>query len=102
MCGANKLTDNMELVLSRDEYFSALCFHALYSIRSNFRKWFVSQNMEPLSLRSTSQGVFNARVLMNMLAIRQFFPNAGCHDIGQPPFPASDHHISTLVTAYKI
>ena len=29
-------------------YFSALSFHAPYSIRSHFRKWFVSQIMEPL------------------------------------------------------
>ena len=33
----------------------------------------VSQNMEPLSLRSTSRGVRNARVMMNMPAIRYFF-----------------------------
>ena len=33
----------------------------------------VSQNMELLSLRSTSWGVLIARVMMNMLAIR-FFP----------------------------
>ena len=45
-----------------------VCFHAFYSIRSNFRKWFVSQNMEPLSLLSTSRGI-----MMNMLAIRYFF-----------------------------
>ena len=37
----------------------------------------VSQNMEPLSLRSTSRGVRNARVMVNMPAIRYFFPNAG-------------------------
>ena len=37
----------------------------------------VSQNMEPLSLRSTSRGVRNARVMMHMPAIRYFFPNAG-------------------------
>ena len=37
----------------------------------------VSQNMEPLSLLSTSRGVLTARVMMNMLAIRNFFPNAG-------------------------
>ena len=49
-------------------YFSALCFHAFYSIRANFRKWFVSENMEPLSLRSIPRGV-----LINMLAIRYFF-----------------------------
>ena len=29
----------------------------------------VSQNMEPLSLRSTSLGALTARVMMNMLAI---------------------------------
>ena len=51
-------------------YFSALCFHATYSIRSNLEKWFVSQNMEPVSLRSTSRGVLSARVMMNMPAIR--------------------------------
>ena len=33
----------------------------------------ISQNMEPLSLRSTSRGVRNARVMMNMPAIRYFF-----------------------------
>ena len=33
----------------------------------------VSQNMEPLSLRSTSLGVRNARVMMNMPTIRYFF-----------------------------
>ena len=33
--------------------------------------------MEPLSLRSTSRGVLTARVIMNMLAIRYFFPKAG-------------------------
>ena len=38
---------------------------------------FVSQNMEPHSLLSTSQGVLSARFIMNMLAIRYFFPNAG-------------------------
>ena len=37
----------------------------------------VSQNMEPLSLLSTSRGVLTARVMMNMLAIRYFFSNAG-------------------------
>ena len=37
----------------------------------------VLQNMEPLSLLSTSRGVLTARVMMNMLAIRYFFPNAG-------------------------
>ena len=51
-------------------YFSALCFDAFYSIRLNFKKWFVSQNMEPLSLRSTSRGVLNARVMINMPGIR--------------------------------
>ena len=51
-------------------YFSAPCFHTLYSIRLNLKKWFVSQNMEPLSLRSTSRGVLIARVMMNMPAIR--------------------------------
>ena len=42
MCCANKLTAKMEVVQQRDElsYFSALCFHAFYSIRSNFRRWF--------------------------------------------------------------
>ena len=48
----------------------ALCFHTFYSIRSNLRKWFVSKNMEPLSVRSTSRGVVNGRVMINMLAIR--------------------------------
>ena len=33
----------------------------------------VSQNMEPLSLRSTSLGVRNAQVMMNMPTIRYFF-----------------------------
>ena len=33
----------------------------------------VSQNMEPLSLLSTSRGVLTAWVMMNMLAIRYFF-----------------------------
>ena len=37
----------------------------------------VSQNMEPLSLRSTSGGVRDARVMMHMPVIRYFFPNAG-------------------------
>ena len=37
----------------------------------------VSQNMEPLSLISTSLGVLTSRVMMNMLAIQYFFPNAG-------------------------
>ena len=37
----------------------------------------VSQNMEPLSLLSTFRGALTARVKMNMLAIRYFFPNAG-------------------------
>ena len=32
-------------------YFSALCFHALFSIRSNFRKWLVSQNHHVNELR---------------------------------------------------
>ena len=54
-------------------YFSAPCFPAFYSIRSNFEKWFVSQNMEPRSIRSTSRGVLTVRVKMNMLAIRSFF-----------------------------
>ena len=40
-------------------YFSARCFHAFYSIRSNFWKWFVARNMEPLSLRATSWGVLS-------------------------------------------
>ena len=57
-------------------YFSALSFHASYSIRSHFRKWFVSQNMEPLSLCSTSRGLLTARFKMNMHATRYFFPNA--------------------------
>ena len=47
---------------------SALLFHTFYPIRPNFRKWFVSQNIEPLSLRSTSWGV-----MMNLFAIRYFF-----------------------------
>ena len=34
----------------------------------------VSQNMEPLSLRSTSRGVRNARVMVNMPPIRYFLP----------------------------
>ena len=51
---------------------SALLFHTFYPIRPNFRKWFVSQNIEPLSLRSTSWGV-----MMNMFAIRYFFPSTG-------------------------
>ena len=33
----------------------------------------VSQNMDPRSLHSTSRGVLTARVMMNMLAIRQIF-----------------------------
>ena len=33
----------------------------------------VSQNMEPLSLLSTSRGELTGRVMMNMLAIRYFF-----------------------------
>ena len=33
----------------------------------------VSQNMEPLSLRSTSRGVRNARLTVNMPVIRYFF-----------------------------
>ena len=33
----------------------------------------VSQNMEPLSLTSTSRGVLTAQVMMKMLAIRYFF-----------------------------
>ena len=33
-----------------------------------------SQNMEPLPLLSTSRGVHTARVMMNMLAMRYFFP----------------------------
>ena len=37
----------------------------------------VSQNMEPLSLRSTSRGVRNARLTVNMPVIRYFFPNGG-------------------------
>ena len=37
----------------------------------------VSQNMEPLSLISTSLGLLTARVMINMLAIQYFFPNAG-------------------------
>ena len=38
----------------------------------------VSENMEPLSLLSTSRGILTARVMMNiMLAIRYFFPDAG-------------------------
>ena len=37
----------------------------------------VSPNMEPLSLLSTSRGVLTARVMMNMVAIQYFFPNAG-------------------------
>ena len=37
----------------------------------------VSQNMEPLSLPLTSRGVLNVRVMMNMPAIRLFFPHAG-------------------------
>ena len=74
MRGANKLTGKMELVLLRMSEFHCLvmvlCFNAFNSIRSNFRKWFVSQKMEPLSLRSTSRGARNAQVIMNMLAIR--------------------------------
>ena len=35
------------------------------------------KNMEPLSLLSTSRGVLTARVMMNMLALRYFFLNAG-------------------------
>ena len=37
----------------------------------------VSQNMEPLSLFSTSWSVLTARVMMNMHAIRYFSPNVG-------------------------
>ena len=37
----------------------------------------VSQNMEPLSLLSTSRGVLTARVMMNMHEIRYFSPNVG-------------------------
>ena len=37
----------------------------------------VSQNMEPLYPISTSLGVLTARVMMNMLAILYFSPNAG-------------------------
>ena len=37
----------------------------------------VSQNMEQLSLPLTSRGVLNVRVMMNMPAIRLFFPHAG-------------------------
>ena len=36
----------------------------------DFRKWFVSQNMEPFSFISTSRGVLAAWVMMNMVAIR--------------------------------
>ena len=54
--------------LARTFVLSALLFHTFYPIRPNFRKWFVSHNIEPLSLRSTSWGV-----MMNMLAMRYFF-----------------------------
>ena len=37
----------------------------------------VSPNMKLLSLLSTSQSELTARVMMNMLEIRYFFPNAG-------------------------
>ena len=37
----------------------------------------VSLNMKPLSLLSTSRSELTAGVMMNMLAIRYFFPNAG-------------------------
>ena len=53
--------------LARTFVLSALLFHTFYPIRPNFRKWFVSHNIEPLSLR------FLFGVMMNMLAMRYFF-----------------------------
>ena len=63
--------------------WSRSCFYAFYSIRSNFRKWFVSQNMDSLSLRSTSQGVLNARVMINMLETEESISEIDGHHILQ-------------------
>ena len=74
MWGANKLTGKVVLILQWEEWislfgrgtfqryifmFSTRFVRTWRTIRSNLKKWFVSQNMEPLSLRSTSWGVYN-------------------------------------------
>ena len=79
MCSVNKFTGKMESYrggvnfIVWSWFFLAVCCHAFYSIGSNFRKWLVLQTMGPLFLPSTSRGVLNARVMMNMLAIGSFF-----------------------------
>ena len=81
MCGANKLTGKMELVLlSEFHCLVMVLFSAMFScflLELQEMVSIVSQNMEPLSLRSTSRGVRNARLTVNMPAIRYFFPNGG-------------------------
>ena len=75
MCGADKLTGKMELVLLL--FFSAMLSYFLldsYELQEIIS--IVSQNMEPLSLLSTSRGVLTAPVMINMLAIQDFFPDA--------------------------
>ena len=82
MCGANKLTGKMELVLllsSCSSLFSHVLFSAMFScfLLDSYELQeiilMVLINMVPLSLLSTSRGVLATRVLMNMLAIRFFF-----------------------------
>ena len=80
MCGTNKLTSKMELVLLRDKrisLFGMVLFSAMFScfLLDSFELQemvsIISQNMEPLSLRSTLRGgLTDARVVMNMFAIR--------------------------------
>ena len=71
MYSANKLTGKVELLLAQEEWISLFSRGSFQrSIRSNFWKFFFVMNMEPLSFRSPSRGVFNARVMMNKLAMR--------------------------------
>ena len=72
----------MDLVLLQNEKISLFnhgtfqrCVFMLSTrfVRTSGNGSIVSQNMEPLSLLSTSRGVPTARVMMSMLAIRYFF-----------------------------
>ena len=64
MCGANKFTGKLEFV-----YYGISEFHCLVKVLfSAMFSCFLLDSFEPRSLRSTSQGVLTARVMMNMLA----------------------------------
>ena len=82
MCGANKLTGSQS-------YYRMSEFHFLVMVLfSTIISCFVLDLLEPQEMvcltehgstfsSSTSRGVLTAQVMMNMLAIKQFFPKAG-------------------------